>query len=122
MRAPALLLPLLVVLLACKSDPSEDTGGSSTGDMCSDDVIGDADPNYPPCTCDFKCEDPGAMCRFTDMSSICKPQCVDDSDCPPLVGLEATCKNESCSVFCSETMPCPAGYVCIDNISCQAMR
>ena len=116
----ALLLPALLLALACKSNTGDETGGSSTG--CSDDVIGDKDPDYPPCSCDFQCEDPGAMCRFTDMSSICKPSCTEDTDCPSLVGITATCKNGYCSVFCSETMPCPTGYVCIDNISCQAER
>jgi hypothetical protein len=61
--APALLLPLLVVLLACKSDPGEDTGGSSTGDMCSDDVRRRSTPTTPHVTCDFKCDE-GAKCRF----------------------------------------------------------
>jgi len=122
MRAPALLLPILAaVLLACKSDTGDDTGGSSSGDMCSDDIIGDADPNYPPCTCDFKCEG-AAECRFTSMSSICKPECVDDADCPSLAGLAATCNGGHCTIYCGQTMPCPTGYVCIENISCQAER
>ena len=121
MRAPALLLPLLVVLLACKADPGEDTSGSSTGDMCSDDVIGDADPNYPPCTCDFKCEGE-AECRFTSMSSICEPPCTDQADCPALAGISGTCSGGHCFVPCDEEKPCPTGYVCLENIQCQAER
>ncbi len=122
MRLQALVLPALLLALACKSDPGDESGGSSTAEGCTVDVVGDLDPNYPPCDCDFKCEDPGAMCRFTDMSSICKPSCVDHSDCPPLAGLEATCNGGHCTVYCSDTMPCPTGYVCLENISCQAER
>jgi hypothetical protein len=78
MRLQALVLPALLLALACKSDPGDETGGSSTGAAaCTvDAVVGDLDPNYPPCDCDFKCEDEQALCNFTDMSSICEPQCT----------------------------------------------
>ena len=123
MRLSALLLPALLLVLACKSDPGDETSDSSTGAAnCTVDAVGDLDPNYPPCDCDYKCEDAGAECRFTAMSSICKSECVDDSDCAPLAGLAATCNGGHCTVYCGDTMPCPTGYVCIENISCQAER
>jgi hypothetical protein len=136
MRLQALVLPALLLALACKSDPGDETGGSSTGAAaCTvDAVVGDLDPNYPPCDCDFKCEDEQALCNFTDMSSICEPQCTngptckndvdacDDSDCPALAGLTATCDRGRCKVYCDEAQPCPTGYVCIENIKCQAQR
>ncbi len=136
MRFPAVLMPALLLILACKSDPGDETGGSSTGDAaCTvDAVVGDLDPNYPPCDCDYQCEDEGALCRFTAMSSICEPQCTNgpscknavdpctDSDCPSLAGLTATCDGGRCKVFCNDAQPCPSGYGCIENIKCQALR
>lgn len=132
MRAFALLLPALFLLLACKQDAG-DTGGSSGSTGCSDDNIGDADPNYPPCSCDLKCED-GAECRFSAMSSICQPECTNgptckdavdpckDSDCPTLAGITATCGAGHCMFYCNDKTPCPSGYVCGDNLTCQAER
>jgi len=113
---------ILLLALACKSDSGDEAGESNSSTGCSDDVIGDADPNYPPCSCDFKCEDADAMCRFTDMSSICEPECVDHSDCPALAGISATCNGGHCFVPCDEEQPCPTGYVCLENIQCQAAR
>ena len=136
MRLQALVLPALLLALACKSDPGDETGGSSTGAAaCTvDAVVGDLDPNYPPCDCDYKCEDDGALCRFTAMSSICEPQCTNgpsctnavdpciDSDCPSLAGLTATCDRGRCVVYCDDKRPCPSGYVCLENITCQVER
>ena len=121
MRLTARFLSALFLLLACKPDPGDEAGESSTGNECSDDIIGDANPDYPPCTCDYKCEG-DAECRFTSMSSICKPPCVDDSDCPSLIGVAASCKSGHCTVYCGDENPCPTGYVCIEKISCQAER
>lgn len=36
--------------------PATTPAESSTGDACTNDAIGDKDPNYPPCSCDYKCE------------------------------------------------------------------
>ena len=121
MRLQALVLPALLLALACKSDPGDESA-ESTGANCTVAAVGDLDPNYPPCDCDYKCEDTGAECRFTAISSICKAECVDDSDCPPLAGLAATCNGGHCTIYCGDAMPCPTGYVCIENISCQAER
>ena len=119
----ALLLPAFLLALACKSDPGDEVGGSSSGAAsCTVDVVGDLDPNYPPCDCDYKCEDAGAMCRFTDMSSVCEPQCTDSDDCPSLAGLTAVCRGGQCFVPCNADKPCPSGYVCLENIQCQALR
>jgi hypothetical protein len=60
-------------LLACKSDPGDGHGGSSsTGELLARPTRRSAtvDPNYPPCDCDFKCEERGDVQR-PDMSSIC---------------------------------------------------
>ncbi len=131
MRAPALLLPLLAVILACKPDSGEDTGGSSSGDICSDEQLGDGDPNYSACSCEQTCES-GLECRFTDMSSLCAPACTNgpscknavdpctDSDCPTLAGLTATCDGGRCLVYCTD-QACPTGYVCVDSV-CQVER
>ncbi|MBK9751888.1 MAG: hypothetical protein IPO88_00020 [Nannocystis sp.] len=117
----AVLLPFLVALLACKPDSGDDTGGSSTGDACTDDAIGDKDPNYPPCTCDYKCEG-GSQCRFTNNSSICQPECMEDAECPSLSGISGKCNGGHCYVPCNAQTACPSGYVCLENIECQAER
>ena len=131
MRFPALFMPALLLILACKSDPGDETGGSSTGD-CGPADPAVVDPDYPACDCDYTCEDDGALCHFTAMSSICEPQCTNgpscknavdpctDSDCPTLAGVTATCDGGRCKVFCDDANPCPSGYVCIENIKCQA--
>ena len=131
MRLTARLLPALFLLLACKPDSGDEAGESSTGN-CPNDV-GDAveaDPNYPPCDCDFKCAD-GARCRLAGMSSICEPQCTNgptcanaevpcaDSDCPLLSGRPTVCDGGTCALYCDAEKPCPNGYVCIENIACQ---
>lgn len=133
MRAPALLLPLLAVILACKPDSGDDTGGSSSGDVCSDDVLGDANPDYPPCTCDYKCEG-DSMCIFSPDSSICLPSCTPgpscenpnlpckDSDCPTLSGITLSCDGGRCLLGCSNADPCPDGYVCGGNNICEVQR
>ena len=132
MRLTALLLPaLFLLLLACKPDPGDEAGESSTG-SCPNDAsfVAEADPNYLPCDCDFKC-DGGARCRFSDMSSICQPQCTNgptcenaevtcvDSDCPALSGRPTVCDGGFCTLYCDEKRPCPNGYVCLENIACQ---
>lgn len=117
----AALLPLLAVILACKPDSGDDTGGSSTGNGCSDEQIGDPDPNYPPCSCDLACEGT-AQCRFTGESSICQPQCTDDTDCPALAGISGKCNGGYCYVPCNAQTACPSGYACLENIECQAER
>jgi len=126
MRLQALVLPALLLALACKSDPGDETGesgGSSTGAAaCTvDAVVGDIDPNYPPCDCDYKCEG-DAVCSFTAMSSVCEAQCTDDVDCPSLDGRAGRCNGGFCYVSCNEAKPCPNGYVCSENIECQALR
>jgi len=122
MRHLALLLPLLLAL-ACKSDPNDETGesSSSTGDCGPADPAA-VDPNYPPCDCDYKCADAGAMCRFTAMSSVCEAQCTDDADCPPLAGRAGRCNGGFCYISCKEATPCPSGYMCLENIQCQVIR
>ena len=120
MRLAVRLLPALFLLLACKPDPGDEAGESSTGnESCSAGVIGDPDPNYPPCSCDYTCED-NAECRFTSKSSICEPECTEDSDCPPLGGVTARCSGTRCFVPCNANSPCPSGYICLENINCQA--
>lgn len=129
------LLPALLLALACKSDPGDDaseSGGSSTGDCGPADAAA-VDPDYPACDCDYACAE-GSMCRFTAMSSICEPQCTNgpscknavdpctDSDCPSLAGSAAICDRGRCLVYCDDKMPCPSGYVCIENISCQVAQ
>ena len=133
MRHLAIFLPLLLAL-ACKSNPGDEAGessGSSTGDCGPADPAA-VDPNYPPCDCDYKCESAGAVCHFTDMSSICEPQCTNgascknavdpctDSDCPSFAGLTPTCDSGRCILYCDADRPCPTGYVCIENLRCQA--
>lgn len=132
MRHLALLLPLLLAL-ACKSAPGDETGesSSSTGDCGAVDPNA-VDPDYPPCDCDYTCADAGAVCQFTDMSSICEPQCTNgpscknavdpctDSDCPSFAGLTPTCDGGRCILYCDSDRPCPTGYVCIENIRCEA--
>ena len=127
MRAPALLLPLLVALLACKSDTGEDTGESSSGELCE---LPEADASYPPCDCDHHCEG-DSLCRFSQLSSVCLPSCTlgpscknpddpcNDSDCPPLAGITATCYGGVCTIGCGPGKPCPTGYVCADAGHCQ---
>ena len=122
MRLQALVLPALLLALACKSDPGDASGGSSSAEGCTVDVVGDLDPNYPPCDCDYKCEDAEAMCRFTDMSSVCEPPCTNDDECPSLAGLGAVCRGGHCFVPCNADKPCPSGYTCLENIQCQALR
>ncbi len=116
-----LFLPALLLVLACKSDSGDETGDSTGAANCTVAVVGDLDPNYPPCDCDYKCAD-GAVCSFTAMSSICEPECTDDIDCPLLEGLTATCNGGHCFVSCNAQNPCPSGYVCLENIECQAER
>jgi len=132
MRVPALLLPVLVALLACKSDSGGETGASnsSTGDCgaANPDAV---DPNYWPCDCDYTCADVGSMCSFSQGSSVCFPACTlgpscgnpddpcTDSDCPPLSGITPVCLGGQCRLGCSDSKPCPAGYVCGGGNSCE---
>ncbi len=128
----ALLLPALLLVLACKSDPGDEAGessGSSTGDCGPADAAA-VDPNYPPCDCDYTCDE-GAMCRFSQGSSICLPACTpgpscgnpddpcEDSDCPTLAGVTPLCDGGRCVLGCSNAKACPAGYVCGDNNACE---
>ena len=129
----ALLLPALLLALACKSDPGDEAGesGVSSTGGCGPADAAAVDPAYPPCDCDYKCADEGALCNFTSASSICEPQCTNgpscknaddactDSDCPSFAGLTATCDRGRCKLYCDADQPCPTGYVCIENIKCQ---
>ncbi len=95
-----------------------------TMDICSDDEPAPfASPFYPACTCDFKCEG-DAQCRFTGTSSICKPSCMDVSDCPSLGTNKTSCPDGGgyCTVFCTVDDECPKGYECIEGIECQVPR
>jgi len=131
MRLQALLLPALLLALACKSTPGDETGESgSTGD-CGPANPAAVDPDYPPCDCDFKCDDETALCNVSPMSSICEPQCTNgpsckndvdacaDSDCPSFAGIEPICDRGRCKLFCNAAQSCPTGYVCVENIKCQ---
>jgi hypothetical protein len=118
MRHLAILLPLLLAL-ACKSDPGDEAGesSSSTGDCGPADPAA-VDPNYPPCDCDFMCGG-GAMCNASQNSSICFPACSADSDCPTLSGIAPTCFAGRCRLDCDDKAPCPPGYVCGGKNSCE---
>ncbi len=128
----ALLLPALLLALACKSDSGDETGesgGSSTG--CGPADAAAVDPNYPPCDCDSKCADAGAMCFVSQASSVCVPTCTPgptcgnpslpctDSDCPMLAGAIPACDGGRCVLGCDNTKPCPAGYVCGGHNACE---
>ena len=138
MRLQALVLPALLLALACKSDPGDESGESSSGAAsCSGEVVGDVDPNYPPCGCspDFCAE--GSQCKFSGLSqpewvgSVCLPECklgptcgnpedpCKDSDCPTLAGITPTCSSGLCFIYCDEADPCPAGYLCGEAGHCQ---
>ena len=115
----ALLLPALLLALACKSDSGDETGesgGSSTG--CGPADAAAVDPNYPPCECDFTCNG-GAMCSFSEGSSVCFPACTEDSACPMLSGIAPTCVGGRCRLGCDDKAPCPPGYICGGTNSCE---
>jgi len=130
MRAPALLLPLLVALLACKSDSGDESSESSSSTSCGAADPAAVDPNYLPCDCDFSCGG-GAMCNVSQNSSICSPACTlgptcgnpdlpcTDSDCPALSGITPACFAGRCRLGCDDETPCPPGYVCGGKNSCE---
>ncbi len=128
----ALLMPALLLALACKSDPGDEAGESgvsSTGDCGPADAAA-VDPDYPACDCDYKCAE-GSVCRFSPASSVCLPSCTLgptcanpddpclDSDCPTLAGITPTCYGGICIVGCGAGGTCPDGYVCGGNNTCE---
>jgi hypothetical protein len=131
-----LVLPALLALAACKG--GEGDGSSSTGEEphCSAGW-GDGpevDPDHPPCGCDLTCDN-GGMCRFTGdldpaswKSSICHPACTcptpgdnecAQNDCPMLGSIQPVCLDGRCVITCDNSDPCPSGYVCSGNNTCE---
>lgn len=132
----SLVLPALLALAACKG--GEGDGSSSTGEEphCSAGW-GDGpevDPDYPPCGCDVTQCDNGGTCRFTGLepatwtASLCYPACActnpgeDDcsqNNCPTLGNIQPLCSAGRCEVRCDNANPCPSGYVCSGDNTCQ---
>lgn len=132
-------LILATLTLAALAGGEGDSSSSSTGDEphCSEGW-GDGpevDPDYPPCGCDVsKCEY-GGVCRFSgDVSpstwtaSLCHPkcECVDpgqldcaENNCPMLGGVKPLCSDGLCTLRCDDSDPCPSGYACSGNNTCQ---
>lgn len=132
-----LVLPALLALAACKG--SEGDGSSSTGEephcLAGWGDGPEVDPDYPPCECDVTQCDNGGVCRFTGAndpatwtSSLCYPACTcanpgeDDcaqNDCPALGDVQPICSSGRCKIGCDNDSPCPSGYTCSGDNTCQ---
>lgn len=133
----ALALPALLLALSCKGDDGESSSSSGGEAHCSAGW-GDGpevDPDYPACGCDIQVCENGGLCRVSGFSpewtsSLCAPACTHgpscmdpnaacaDNDCPMLGDIKPRCLESRCIALCEET-PCPNGYVCGDDGTCQ---
>lgn len=105
---------------SCESIMMGTTGALACTAQCQLDTsacVPVPDGEYLPCDVDDEC--PAGVCHLFAGNGTCLPPCVNDNNCPDLVGADAApfCSDGSfCLVPCMGDDTCPLGMRCDDSV------
>jgi hypothetical protein len=90
----------------------------------------DSEPDYSLCSSseafndciarDYDCLRTSQCFPCVDVSSVCRPKCHKDSDCPDVHGAKVECVAMpdyagTCTIRCDAEKKCPKGMICKDE-------